>query len=216
MSVCVRCKLWQIESKADGVRQAASATTPVSLLLLDLQHISATILTSPASVVTLFGSKIELRSRNGVGYLKKKIKETSSCSSTAYSLPSHLSCRVLQFYILSTQFSEPLHVPNSPTAMQHLRHYCRSRLLSKNKLGTSFLPTSAIAKCISILLNILSTSLCLPLQGRLLNLSCSTVPTFVLSITATTQVMADHFLPVDVEYVSHFIPNKDVRTSFGL
>lgn len=26
------------------------------------------------------------------------------------------------------------------------------------------------------------------LQGRLLNLSCSTVPTFVLSITATTQV----------------------------
>lgn len=25
-------------------------------------------------------------------------------------------------------------------------------------------------------------------QGRLLNLSCSTVPTFVLSITATTQV----------------------------
>uniref|UniRef100_A0A8D0DFX0 Adenosylhomocysteinase like 2b n=1 Tax=Sander lucioperca TaxID=283035 RepID=A0A8D0DFX0_SANLU len=28
----------------------------------------------------------------------------------------------------------------------------------------------------------------LPLQGRLLNLSCSTVPTFVLSITATTQV----------------------------
>lgn len=34
----------------------------------------------------------------------------------------------------------------------------------------------------------------LSLQGRLLNLSCSTVPTFVLSITATTQVMADHFL----------------------
>lgn len=31
-------------------------------------------------------------------------------------------------------------------------------------------------------------SLLLPLQGRLLNLSCSTVPTFVLSITATTQV----------------------------
>lgn len=27
-----------------------------------------------------------------------------------------------------------------------------------------------------------------PVQGRLLNLSCSTVPTFVLSITATTQV----------------------------
>lgn len=31
-------------------------------------------------------------------------------------------------------------------------------------------------------------SIFLPLQGRLLNLSCSTVPTFVLSITATTQV----------------------------
>lgn len=30
--------------------------------------------------------------------------------------------------------------------------------------------------------------LTLALQGRLLNLSCSTVPTFVLSITATTQV----------------------------
>ncbi|CDR00611.1 unnamed protein product [Oncorhynchus mykiss] len=29
---------------------------------------------------------------------------------------------------------------------------------------------------------------CVFLQGRLLNLSCSTVPTFVLSITATTQV----------------------------
>ncbi|CAF87449.1 unnamed protein product, partial [Tetraodon nigroviridis] len=32
-------------------------------------------------------------------------------------------------------------------------------------------------------------------EGRLLNLSCSTVPTFVLSITATTQVRADT-LPV--------------------
>lgn len=31
-------------------------------------------------------------------------------------------------------------------------------------------------------------------QGRLLNLSCSTVPTFVLSITATTQVQADPLL----------------------
>lgn len=28
--------------------------------------------------------------------------------------------------------------------------------------------------------------------------------------------MADHFLPVDVEDVSHFIPREDVRTSFGL
>lgn len=32
----------------------------------------------------------------------------------------------------------------------------------------------------------------LHLQGRLLNLSCSTVPTFVLSITATTQVTSLH------------------------
>lgn len=30
-----------------------------------------------------------------------------------------------------------------------------------------------------------------PSQGRLLNLSCSTVPTFVLSITATTQVCGE-------------------------
>lgn len=34
----------------------------------------------------------------------------------------------------------------------------------------------------------------LDLQGRLLNLSCSTVPTFVLSITATTQVPVDPLL----------------------
>lgn len=39
-----------------------------------------------------------------------------------------------------------------------------------------------------------SFSLFLGLQGRLLNLSCSTVPTFVLSITATTQVLVDPLL----------------------
>lgn len=38
-------------------------------------------------------------------------------------------------------------------------------------------------------------------QGRLLNLSCSTVPTFVLSITATTQVSG---LVLTEDYLSHY------------
>lgn len=43
-----------------------------------------------------------------------------------------------------------------------------------------------------------------PFQGRLLNLSCSTVPTFVLSITATTQVKPQtQRLPFLLLYVSH-------------
>lgn len=53
--------------------------------------------------------------------------------------------------------------------------------------------------CRALPLSILKTLLFLliflfVLQGRLLNLSCSTVPTFVLSITATTQV-SDSFTP---------------------
>lgn len=43
--------------------------------------------------------------------------------------------------------------------------------------------------CQSVSTHLFSIHTCAVLsQGRLLNLSCSTVPTFVLSITATTQV----------------------------
>lgn len=50
-------------------------------------------------------------------------------------------------------------------------------------------------------------------QGRLLNLSCSTVPTFVLSITATTQVCVSthscwlQFLLVGHTWLSWFVVN---------
>lgn len=100
--------------------------------------------------------------------------------------PSFLAAE-FQFYLLTTRFSAALGIS---TAMQHPRQQQRFTVRVKTNRKkrspscrsdcTSLTFWTAKLKCICVCV--------LLLQGRLLNLSCSTVPTFVLSITATTQV----------------------------